>query len=267
MKLFNSICILSLVCIFACGPQTDDQMSEVNGAGLAETNPPAEGFNETESDPEAITLADEVMESMGGRAAWDSTRYISWNFFGRRSLLWDKQSGDVRIDVPGDSAIYLINVNADTGRVQMRGEEITQADSLAKYVEQGKKIWVNDSYWLVMPYKLKDSGVTLKYVGEDTTQTGDAADVLELRFQNVGFTPQNKYQVYVTKDDKLVKQWAYFSEAAMDTPNFVTPWEDYQEYNGIKLAGNRGQRGLTDIQVYDSVPREEVFSLQPYSLD
>ncbi|WPP52811.1 hypothetical protein [Catalinimonas niigatensis] len=242
-------------------------MSEVNTAGLAETNPAAEGFNSAASDPEAIEIADEVMEAMGGRAAWDNTRYLRWTFFGRRTLLWDKQTGDVRIDVPADSAIYLINVNEDNGQVMMRGEEITNPDSLAKYVEQGKKMWVNDSYWLVMPYKLKDSGVTLAYAGEDTMQTGDMADVLELRFENVGFTPQNKYRVYVDKNDRLIKQWAYYSEASLDSPNFITPWADYQEYDGIKLSGNRGDRGLSDIGVFDSIPRQDAFTLNPFSFN
>ncbi|MFP4092357.1 MAG: hypothetical protein ACLFT3_18755, partial [Cyclobacteriaceae bacterium] len=147
---------LLLLGLFSCGPQTEDRMSEISGAGLSVANPPAEDFNEASSDPEAIAIADEVMEAMGGRAAWDSTRYLAWNFFGRRHLLWDKQTGNVRIDVPEDSSIYIINVAADTGRVMIGGEEMTQPDSLSKYIEQGKKIWVNDSYWLVMPYKLKD---------------------------------------------------------------------------------------------------------------
>lgn len=263
MKIYPLV-LLFILTLYACGPQTEDNMSEVNGTGLAETNPAAEGFNAEGSDPEAIAIADEVMEAMGGRSAWDSTRYISWNFFGRRSLLWDKKTGNVRIDVPGDSVVYLINVNQDTGRVLLRGQEVVQQDSLAQYVEQGKKIWVNDSYWLVMPYKLKDTGVTLSYLGEDTTQAGEQADVLELRFQNVGFTPQNKYQVYVTKDDNLVKQWAYFSEAELDSPNFITPWQDYQEYNGILLSGSRGERGLSEISVYDSLPQKNAFTLQPY---
>lgn len=263
MKTYQSLPLFLFVfaMLYACSSQSEQDTSAANGTPT-EINPAAEGFNAEDSDPEAIAIADEVMVAMGGRPAWDSTRFISWNFFGFRSLLWDKQTGDVRIEVPRDSAIYLINVNQDTGRVSLRGKEVTQPDSLAKYVEQGKKIWVNDSYWLVMPYKLKDSGVTLNYVGEDTTQTGEDADVLELRFRGVGFTPQNKYQVYVTKDDKLVKQWAYYSEAALDTPNFVTPWQGYQEYDGILLAGDRGERDLSDISVSDSAPAD-AFEIQP----
>lgn len=46
-----------------------------------------------------------------------------------------------------------------------------------------------------MPYKLKDSGVTLKYKGEGQTEEGEPAQVLVLTFKDVGVTPQNKYEV------------------------------------------------------------------------
>ena len=43
-------------------------------------NAPAEGFDLESSDPLAIVIADRVMHAMGGRRAWDQTRYLSWNF-------------------------------------------------------------------------------------------------------------------------------------------------------------------------------------------
>ncbi|MEJ2086172.1 MAG: hypothetical protein P8Y44_10915, partial [Acidobacteriota bacterium] len=54
------------------------------GSLLADENPPAPGFNAEASDDEAIVIADQVMEALGGRKAWDDTRYLTWNFFGRR---------------------------------------------------------------------------------------------------------------------------------------------------------------------------------------
>ena len=41
--------------------------------------------------------------------------------------------------------------------------------------------WINDSYWLVMPYKLLDPGVRLRHLGERTTSEGETADVLGAR--------------------------------------------------------------------------------------
>lgn len=226
-------------------------------------NPPAEGFNLEESDEQAIAIADEVMEAMGGRAAWDATRYLQWTFFGRRTLLWDKKAGDVRIEVPADSTVYLFNIYDETGKVLLNGTDISATDSLEQYLEQGESIWINDAYWLVMPYKLKDSGVTLKYVGQDTMQGGTPADVLQLTFQDVGRTPDNKYLVYVDQDDRLVKQWDFFGNYEDEEPRFSTPWQSYQQHGAILLSGDRGRSQLTDIAVLETVPADAFTRLAP----
>lgn len=226
-------------------------------------NPPAEGFNAADSDEQAIRIADEVMEAMGGRAAWDATRYLKWTFFGRRTLWWDKATGQVRIEVPADSAVYLVNIHDATGKVLLHGQDISASDSLQQYVEQGVSIWINDAYWLLMPFKLKDSGVTLKYIGQDTMQGGTPADVLQLTFQEVGRTPDNKYLVYVDQQDRLVKQWQFFGSFADAEPRFTTPWQAYQRYGNILLSGDRGRSQLTDIAVLESLPQETFTLLQP----
>ncbi|EMR02606.1 hypothetical protein [Cesiribacter andamanensis] len=221
-------------------------------------NPAAEGFDQEGSDSLAIAWADAVMQAQGGRQAWNQTRYLGWTFFGRRHLLWDKHTGRVRIEIPADSSVFLINIQQDTGRVMQNGRPLTDPEQLKQAIDRGKQIWVNDSYWLVMPFKLKDSGVTLTYAGSDTLPGGDAAEVLEMRFKEVGYTPQNKYRVYVDPADSLVKAWAYYEKAEMDTPNFMTPWTDYQRHGALLLSGNRGERQLTNIRVEQEV-EERVF--------
>ncbi len=262
MKIYPTLLLCAIVCA-SCSSSTSTESPETTTKTVE--NPPATGFNAAASDERAMQLADQVMQAMGGRTAWDTTRYFQWNFLGFRTLLWDKQTGDVRIEAPGDSAIYAINIQDNTGKVRLKGQEITQPDSLAKYVQRGKEIWINDSYWLFMPFKLKDSGVTLTYTGEDTLTGGSPAEVLELRFEGVGVTPQNRYKVYVDPEDHLVKQWAYYPEAAIDTPRFVLPWNDYQTYGSLKLGGDRGERDISNIQVLEEVPTamfEEVSSFE-----
>jgi plasmid maintenance system killer protein len=223
-------------------------------------NPAAPGFNNTGSDEEAIEIADKVMEAMGGRKAWDQSRCIEWDFFGSRKLIWDKKTGMVRINYHNEDQQAVINIHTREGQVRKNGELITQPDSLSKYLDQAYRTWINDSYWLVMPYKLKDSGVTLKYLGEDNTRNGDQAYKLQLTFESVGVTPQNKYNIWVDQKSYLVTQWAFFRENSMDEPNFITPWADYRKYGGILLSGDRGDRKLTDIAVLDRVP-EGIFTL------
>lgn len=249
-----SFIFLSCLLLGACQEGTET-VSEAEEVAIEEVeNPAAPGFNAEASDEKAIALADSVMLAMGGRSAWDNTRYLGWNFFGARKLLWDKETGRVRIEVPNDFSVYLIDMQADTGRIMRYGEEMTHPDSVAKYVERGRQIWVNDSYWLLMPFKLKDSGVTLTYAGKDSMQNGTPAEVLQLQFEEVGFTPENKYKVYIDPEDQLVKQWAFYREASADTPNFITPWTNYQQYGNILLSGERGERDITDIAVYEQMP-------------
>ncbi|MEP1034243.1 hypothetical protein [Ekhidna sp.] len=253
----NSLCAIALLVIIAsCSTGSSSSGSSdstsVGGEFIEYNNPPAEGFNQEGSDLLATLLADKAMLAMGGRKAWDNTRYISWNFFGRRNHTWDKLTGDVRISVPDKDLTILMNVNTKEGKVMKNGTQMT--DSLDYYLERGYGLWVNDSYWLVMPFKLKDSGVTLKYLREDTTMTGANADVISLSFENVGSTPQNVYDVWIDTDSKLVTQWAYYPDSSSLEPSIVTPWADYQKYGEILLAKNRGKYELSNIQVLREVP-------------
>ncbi len=229
-----------------------------------EANPAAEGFDAQNSDKNAIEIADKVMKAMGGRQAWDETRLITWNFFGRRQLYWNKQTGDVRIDYNNGKFNVLLNVyNKEgapfKGKVMKDSVAVTQPDSLQKYLKRGKSIWINDMYWLCMPFKLKDSGVTLKYAREDTVQNGKKADVLTLTFQGVGDTPENKYEVYVNQENNLVEKWAFFPKATMDTARITTPWINYEQHGRLLLSGDRGKYKLSGIKVVDQVP-EKLFT-------
>ena len=241
-----SLSLLLIASLISCGEKNQTTSEEPYG------NPPAEGFNMAGSDPKAIAIADEVMEAMGGRKAWDNTRIIAWNFFGARQLVWDKWTGDVRVDQ--GNMTYLININNNSGKAYVDGREITDADSLATFVERGRRAWINDSYWLLMPFKLKDSGVTLKYMGEEMTKDSIPSEKLELTFEGVGVTPNNRYWVWVDESDHLVKQWAYYRDAADTSQGFNVPFKNYQRMGEILLSGDRGERQITDIMVFDELP-------------
>ena len=238
-------------------------------------NPPAEGFNADESDVAAIVLADLTMKAMGGRQAWDETRYIAWNFFGSRRHIWDKHTGNVRIEFAdrdsGDQIILLMNINTIKGRAWRNGDEVADVEALTKMLKRGQGAWINDSYWLVMPYKLKDPGVTLNYLGEKTMEDGRPAEVVQLTFTDVGNTPQNKYHVYIAKDTQLVEQWDFFANADDSEPRFEIPWRDWKRYGRIILSGDRGERNgrareLTDIAVFDELPESIFTNPEPVDL-
>lgn len=243
--------------LFSCTSSTtseaDFEGDPTDGGEYVEyNNPPAEGFNLEGSDMLAMLLADKCMLAMGGREAWDNTKFISWNFLGRRDHLWNKASGDVRIEDVANEITILMNIKDMSGKVFKSGQPVS--DSLDYFLQKGYEWWINDSYWLVMPYKLKDSGVTLKYLGEDTTQAGTPADYLEMTFDAVGVTPENMYKIWIDTDTKLVTQWAYYPDTTSVEPRFTTLWEDYKKYGDILLSGKRGDLYLDHIAIPDSVP-------------
>ena len=230
----------------------------------ADANPAQAGFNAAESDAKAIAIADATMAAMGGRQAWDNTRHITWRFFGNRLHVWDKYTGNHRFE--NDDLVVLSNLDTGTGRAWNAGEEITDSDQLAKSISQAKGAWINDAYWLVMPYKLKDSGVTLKYVGEKADSAGNACDVLQLTFQAVGRTPDNKYHVFVNQQTQLVSEWTYWKDYAVDEPRSLGPWNNWQRFGKILLADDHGKRSHTDIAVFDQLPATVYTTPAPFVL-
>ena len=156
------------------------------------------------ADEKSAEIAEAVMQRMGGHDAWEATRFVTWNFFGSRRHLWDKHTGKIRVEgtdrETGEPYLILMNLHTKQGQAWYGGEEVTSPDRLAELLDLGEAAWINDSYWLVMPYKLRDPGVTLKHVGPGEMVDGRAAEVLELTFDGVGRTPENKYRVYVAAD-------------------------------------------------------------------
>ena len=270
------VVLLTLVSTSACFAQSNKPdkrtpppaTQPTSRPAKAEANPPAKGFNSKDSDPAAVALADLTMKAMGGRKAWDETRYITWNFFGSRKHVWDKQTGDVRIEwtdrESGAKLLVLMNINTLKGRAWRAGNEITEPKALAEMLKQGKSKWINDGYWLFMPYKLKDTGVTLKMAERDKSNTDSTTVAIELTFENVGNTPQNKYHVYIGLKNHLVQKWEYFANADDDEPRFAIPWKNWKRYGRIMLSGDRGERNgkpreISDIAVFDELP-ESIFN-------
>jgi hypothetical protein len=226
-------------------------------------------------DPEAKAIAESVLETMGGADAWNNTRHVAWDFFGRgRQHYWDKWTGDIRIEVPEgqdrqgnrtEAVVILMNLNSREGRAWVDGEEV-DGEQLAGFMQRGWEWWVNDSYWMFMPYKLLDPGVNLAYKGEDIMQDDRMADVLELTFESVGVTPNNRYLVYVARDSGLVEQWSWFPDRADSDPGFTMPWGDWKQFGPIMLSGSRGRGADWKIAVYDDLPAE-LYSDPGFSLE
>jgi len=215
------------------------------------------------ADPKADAVAAQVMQALGGQTAWDGTRYLHFTFAGRRTHTWDRWTGRHRVEgktKEGKSFVVLDNLQSRTGRAWTDGKEAA-GDDLKKMLELGYGTWVNDTYWLLMPYKIKDPGVHLSYAGEDTIG-GKRYDKLALSFDHVGLTPGDHYTAWINRDTHLMDRWAYVLESMKPSdPPGVWDWTGWQRYGAIMLAPHRtmvggegGKLELSDIAVPASVP-------------
>ena len=76
---------------------------------------------------------------------------------------------------------------------------------------------MNDAYWLVMPYKMRDPGVVLTLAG--TEKKGeDAWDKVLLTFEGVGLTPKDRYWVFVNAKTSLVDRWEFVLKGEKTPP-------------------------------------------------
>lgn len=217
--------------------------------------------------PSADPVADRVLQALGGKEAWDSTRYIRFTFAGRRSHWWDKHTGRHRVEGQtreGEKYVVLENVNTKEGMAWLNGQQ-AEGDKAKELLERAYGAWINDTYWLFMPYKLQDPGVTLTYDGTETID-GKTYDKLALSFQNVGLTPGDHYWAWINRATGLMDRWAYITEdMPKEGPPTVWLWEGWQKYGNIMLAPHRVQVGdnfkleLSGIAVTDQLP-DAVFS-------
>lgn len=218
----------------------------------------------------AADVANQVMQALGGKEAWDSTHFLRFTFAGRRTHHWDKWSGRHRVEgqtPEGQKYVVLHNINTREGEAWVDGRKVEGAD-LKTWLDRGYGAWVNDTYWLLMPYKLQDPGVNLTHEGTEQLD-GNTYDKLHLSFGNVGLTPGDEYWAWINRDTHLMDRWAYLLQAAPGEQRATEPtawrWQGWQKFGKIMLAPTRAQvtgdrkLELSDIAVFDTLP-DSVFT-------
>lgn len=92
--------------------------------------------------------------------------------------------------------------------------------------------WVNDSYWLMAPLKIRDSGVKVESGGSKDLN-GVSYETVRLKFESVGLTPTDQYVYYIDPKTKLPLAWDYIPQSGS---GMQATWEKYQSFGGLNLA-------------------------------
>lgn len=147
--------------------------------------------------PQAEALAQSMLESLDYEA-YKNTNYLEWTFKNRHHYKWQKNEGkcvvqwkDYKVDLdlnnPSESNAYVHSFKVD-------------GDQAQELIEDATTFFNNDSFWLVAPYKVFDTGSQRSIV---ETETGD--DALLITYTTGGSTPGDSYLWYLDKTNKPTK--------------------------------------------------------------
>lgn len=184
-----------------------------------------------EEKAEGDVLAKKLVAAMGGLEAWERVEVLSFTFVAtvavevmRRSHVWDKRRGLHRYQ-KGDLVVYT-DLWSRKGRVFDQGKEVTDADGVASALKDAHEAFINDSYWLVAPFKVLDEGTHRAAVGGDLRLTFD---------DGVGLTSGDAY-LYDLDESGAPKQWSFLLESGRSG---TYPFEGRVEKEGVVFFTDR----------------------------
>jgi plastocyanin len=189
-------------------------------------------------------LATELWKASGGEN-WDKVKQIDFTFAveqdGKRTF----------------AAQHAWNVAAGTDTVKWtdkQGKDHNVTVNLAAAPQEGEAKdayarWINDSYWLLAPLKIRDRGVKVEAMGPKDLN-GASLETIQLSFDKVGLTPTDKYVFYIDPQTKLPRAWDYIPQTG---EGLQATWEKYENFGGLNLATEHNFKGktirLVDIKV------------------
>lgn len=166
--------------------------------------------------PEAEALADKVLEAINFEA-WDSTRYVSWDFAGRNQYVWNKEQNFVKVTW-GENHV-LLHTKTITGKAYTGGKEVTGAEG-AEMIQTAWGYFCNDSFWLNAPAKVKDPGTERSIVKDK------GKDALLISYKSGGVTPGDAYLWELDANGLPIsyKMWV----SIIPIGGMEVPWNEYQ---------------------------------------
>lgn len=225
-------------------------------------------------EPAARPVAQALYDAMGGKAGFEQARALHFTFAvsvkdtvrTARSHWWDRRTNDYRIQLKsrdGKQGLLVFNLDTRQGKAWVDGKPLA-GEELKKMLDRGYALFINDTYWLLMPAKLADPGVHVALDGAADVN-GSPCDRLKVTFDHVGLTPGDTYWAYVDRQSHLMTRWGMVLQAERaknDTTEVQYDWLDWKKVGPLTLATRKPQLGdadkvailFPDLSVTDAFP-------------
>ena len=173
---------------------------------------------------EAEQLTDQMWEALN-KQAYDSIRYIEFSFKGVHTFQWDREQKKVTV-LWGDQKVTL--------DLSVGPENYTALEYIAY------KYFINDSFWLVAPFKAKDEGVnrsTVEVVG---------GKGLLVSYTSGGVTPGDSY-LWILDENGFPTAWKLWT-SNVPIGGLTFSWEAWEEQQGVYFS-TLHQSAILDLDI------------------
>ena len=235
----------------------------------AASPPPADIDRESEPVVRALT------DAMGGLKTWESLPCFRFDFVvvrdgkeaARYRHWWDKRNGRCRVegrDEKGKNVAAIFTLADKKGTAFVDGIGESNPARVAEIIQNGYERWVNDTYWVMMPFKLRDPGVKIRYSRPERTPQA-AYDVLEVTFvPGTGLTSDDHYWLYVNRSTHLIDKWEFVLTGQKPPPSGAS-WEGWTNVGPVKLSLERRFPGKPVMLRFENVATPAAFDASVFT--
>lgn len=199
----KKLCLLSLFIILSSCKQTEEKKEE----------PVKE-----------LTTAEKIANAHGYEN-WHKVKTFAFTFGGKmedpnsgRAWVWNPKTNDIKLTRNGEIIEYNRN----------------NMDSIALKADRG---FINDKFWALIPFQLIwDEGTTISEpTNAESPIKKQKLNKIVLTYSNEGgYTPGDAYDIYYD-DTYIIREWS-FRRGNAPEPTLSNTFEDYQDFNGLKIA-------------------------------
>lgn len=167
---------------------------------------------------QADALATKMLETLN-YDAYTNTDYIEWTFKKRHHYNWHKKNNICDVFWRNNKVILNFNnpnkSKAFINNIPQSGENATEL------IKKATKLFNNDSFWLVAPFKVFDAGVERRLVKTETN-----GDALLVSYTSGGSTPGDSYLWFFDENGKpkAFKIWA----SILPIKGLEASWTDWK---------------------------------------
>ena len=173
---------------------------------------------------EAEQLADEMLEALN-KSGFDTLSMIRFNYPRGHNYEWNRKENKVRVKWEENDVLIDLNVSPE------------EYDAIAY---QGYKYFINDSFWLIAPFKVRDSGVVRSTVGVEGGRG------LLVSYTTGGVTPGDSY-LWILDERGFPTAWKLWT-SNVPIGGLEFKWGGWVEKEGVWFSTFHPSK-LIDIEI------------------